>query len=116
MLLLYKQKLDKYTVVILQKNGMTMNYTVGSKGQIVIAKEFRDRLGVQSGWVALQRLVDDHVEVYFVPPPHRRSLKGILAGRTSERIGPGEAWDEARAAAWREAAREALPALETSEP
>jgi hypothetical protein len=26
----------------------------------------------------VQRLVDDHVEIYFVPPEHNRSLLGIL--------------------------------------
>jgi AbrB family looped-hinge helix DNA binding protein len=51
---------------------------VGSKGQIVISKEIRDRLGVGPGWKAMQRLVDDHVEIRFIPPTHRRSLAGIL--------------------------------------
>ena len=51
---------------------------VGAKGQIVIEKETRDRLGVEPGSVALQRIVDGHVEIYFIPPPHRRSLFGSL--------------------------------------
>lgn len=83
-----------------------MSYTVGPKGQVVIAKEFRDRLGVKSGWVALQRLVGDHVEVYFVPPAHRESLKGSLAGHLRRHVGGGEEWERAREAAWREAAQE----------
>jgi len=41
---------------------------VGPKGQVVISKEIRDRLGIGPGWLALQRLVDDHVELFFVPP------------------------------------------------
>lgn len=51
-----------------------MNHKVGQKGQIVIEKRIRDKLGVKPGWQALQLLVGDHVEVYFVPPEHNRSL------------------------------------------
>lgn len=81
-----------------------MAHTVGPKGQIVIAKEIRDRLGVGPGWVALERLVDDHVEVYFVPPEHRKSLKGSLAKHVKGQARPGKAWDSARKAAWAKAA------------
>ena len=56
-----------------------MAHLVGPKGQVVIEKGIRDRLGVGPGWQALQRVVDDHVEIYFIPPPHRRSLRGALA-------------------------------------
>lgn len=81
-----------------------MVYTVGQKGQIVVAKEIRERLGVKPGWVALQRLVEDRVEVYFLPPEHRGSLKGSLAEHLKAGVSSGKAWDEARKAAWREAA------------
>lgn len=81
-----------------------MAYTVGQKGQIVVAKEIRERLGVKPGWVALQRLVEDRVEVYFLPPEHRDSLKGSLANHLKARLSSGEEWDEARKAAWRDAA------------
>lgn len=83
-----------------------MQYLVGQKGQVVIAKEIRERLGVGPGWVALQRLVDDHVEVYFVPPEHTRSLKGCLARYVTRSLPPGAEWDEAREAAWDKAVRE----------
>lgn len=83
-----------------------MTYSVGLKGQIVIAKEIRDRLGVAPGWVALQRLVGNHVEVYFLPPAHRKSLKGSLARHIKARAGSGEEWSRARESAWRKAARE----------
>lgn len=83
-----------------------MAHKVGPKGQIVIAKEIRDRLGVRPGWVALQRVVDDHVEIYFLPPEHRESLLGSLAAHTKITIAPGEEWDRAREQAWGEAARE----------
>ena len=47
-----------------------MRYLVGPKGQVVIAKDIRQQLGVKPGWQTLQRLVDDHLEVYFIPPEH----------------------------------------------
>jgi len=77
-----------------------MMYTVGPKGQVVIPKVYRDRLGVRPGWVAVANLVDDHVEVRFLPPEHDRSLKGSLAPFIKGRVTPGRAWDEARGAAW----------------
>lgn len=83
-----------------------MAYVVGPKGQVVIAKEIRDRLGVEPGWIALQRLVNDHVEVYFLPPEHRESLKGSLAEHVNVHVGPGKEWDEARETAWRAASVE----------
>ena len=55
-----------------------MHYRVGTNGQVVIAKKLRDQLGIKPGWFATQMVVDDHVEMYFAPPSHRRSLKGSL--------------------------------------
>ena len=79
-----------------------MSYKVGAKGQVVIAKDIRDHLGVGPGWLALN-VVDDHVEVYFVPPAHGESLKGALAKHLKVRIGPGREWKRARESAWRKA-------------
>ena len=79
---------------------------VGTKGQVVIDKQIRDRLGIGPGWMALQRLVDDHVEIYFVGPEHNRSLMGSLKKYTDIVIQPGEEWNEAREKAWEAAARE----------
>ncbi len=73
---------------------------VGPKGQIVISKEIRDRLGVQSGWQALQRLSGDHVEIYFMPPEHNKSLKGSLSQYTKVKVRAGDEWEEAKAKAW----------------
>ena len=79
---------------------------VGTKGQVVIDKKIRDQLGIGPGWMALQRLVDDHVEIYFVGPEHNRSLLGSLKKFTDIVIQPGEEWDKAREEAWAAAARE----------
>jgi bifunctional DNA-binding transcriptional regulator/antitoxin component of YhaV-PrlF toxin-antitoxin module len=81
-----------------------MAHVVGSKGQVVIAKDIRERLGVEPGWTALQRLVGDHVEVYFLPPEHTKSLKGSLASHLKARVGRGDEWDQARDTAWKGAA------------
>ena len=83
-----------------------MANVVGTKGQVVINKEIRQKLGIEPGWLALQRIVDGHVEISFLPPEHNRSLKGILAPYTKVRIAPGKEWDEARRKAWEMAARE----------
>ena len=82
-----------------------MALTVGSKGQIVIAKEIRDKIKIKPGWIALERLVGDHVEVYFVPPEHNRSLKGALLPNIKTHIAPGKEWRKARNKAWDKAAR-----------
>ncbi len=82
-----------------------MAYKVSPKGQVVIAREIREKLGVKPGWIAVQRLVGDHVEIYFLPPPHRRSLRGVLKNRVQARV-PPDRWEEAREKAWQEASRE----------
>jgi AbrB family looped-hinge helix DNA binding protein len=82
-----------------------VEYSVGTKGQIVIAKEIRDRLGVKPGWVALQRQVEDRVEITFLPPEHHESLKGVLGVYLKAHPKPGEEWDKARDTAWEESAR-----------
>jgi len=49
---------------------------VGTKGQVVIEQDTREKLGVLPGMLAIQRVVDDPVEVRFVPGRHNRSLAG----------------------------------------
>ena len=70
----------------------------------MISKPTRDRLGIEPGFEALERVVDDHVELYFVPPPHRRSLKGLLAAQLRRK--PRLGLSAAREKAWVRAARE----------
>jgi len=86
--------------VILKRGGYTMTYSVGPKGQVVIAKEIRERLGIGPGWRVVQRLVGDHVELHFLPPPHKASLKGLLRDRIRANVSE-EAWPGARERAWR---------------
>ena len=54
---------------------------VNARGQITIDRAARRALAVQPGMVAVQMVVDDHLEVYFLPEPHQRSLLGALAPR-----------------------------------
>ena len=51
---------------------------VGSDYQTVIDREVREELGVRPGWVAVQAVVGDCLEVRFLPPEHDRSLAGSL--------------------------------------
>ena len=71
-----------------------MSHKVGPKGQVVIEKEIRDRLGVQPGWQAIQILVDHHVELHFIPPEHDRSLRGAAKPFIRRCPLPGEEWDQ----------------------
>lgn len=72
-----------------------MANTVGTEGQVVIEEEIRDALGIEPGWTAIQQLVDGHVQIYFIPPPHNESLAGILAPYTDVRIPDEDALHEA---------------------
>ena len=83
-----------------------MARVVGQKGQVVIAKEIRDSLGIAPGWVALQRIVDDYVEIRFLPPEHRESLKGSLAPYVTRHIPSSAEFAEAKERAWHSAAHE----------
>lgn len=77
---------------------------VGTKGQVVIEKEIRDQLGIEPGSVAIQQVVDGHLEIYFMGPPHRRSLFGSLRPLIDpdvlERVSQMD-WHELREEAWR---------------
>jgi AbrB family looped-hinge helix DNA binding protein len=82
-----------------------MASTVGEKGQVVIEKPIRDALGIGPGYVAVQAVVGNHVELRFYPPEHDRSLKGILAGYVRRSISEEE-WPQAKEEAWAQAALE----------
>lgn len=79
-------------------------HKVDLNGQLVIEKAIREALGVKPGSVAIEQLVDDHVEIRFYPPEHNRSLRGILAHSRKRRV-PPEEWEEERRRAWPDAVR-----------
>lgn len=79
-----------------------MSSIVGAKGQVVIEKPIRDALSVKPGWIAVQRLIGDRVEITFLEPEHDRSLRGVLS-RPAQRSVSVEAWPRAREDAWRAA-------------
>ena len=79
---------------------------VGSKGQIVINKKIRDQLGIVPGCRVSQRLVDDHVELYFMRPEHERSLKGILRQYIDSSPESEADWSDVRASGWAGTAKE----------
>ena len=76
-----------------------MSSVVGQRGQVVIEKPLRDALGLRPGYIAVQRLVGEHVELHFHPPEHDESLYGVLAGRVT-RSHSEEEWAEIREQAW----------------
>ena len=83
-----------------------MANVVGNKGQVVINKAIRQRLGIESGWLALQRIVDDHIEIYVLPPEHNRSLAGCLKEHIKPGVVEGLSWQEIRELAWSEAVKD----------
>lgn len=88
---------------------------VGSRGQVVIAKEIRDALGIVPGSLAVQRRVGDIVELRFLPPEHRRSLHGILAPYVTATVS-AEAQRRSEETAWADdAARRDREAIDGGE-
>ncbi len=86
-----------------------MTSKVGTKGQIVIEKAIRDELGIEPGAVAIQRVVDGHVEIYFVPAAARGSLKGRLRPLISDEVIARTSqmdWHDIEEEAWREGIRD----------
>ena len=54
--------------------------TTSSKGQVVIPKEIRDRLGMQPGQKVAVEFVRDHVEIRPLPADPIKALQGIFKG------------------------------------
>ena len=79
-----------------------MSTQVGTKGQVVIEKPIREALGVEPGYVAVQRIVGHRVEIAFYPPDHASSLRGALSGYIGE---PVAEYGDAEDRAWTAAAR-----------
>lgn len=93
-----------------------MAHIVGHKGQVVIEKEIRDKLGVEPGWRAIQMLVDDHVEIRFIPPDHTRSLLGVLKPHITRSFATEEELRAAREEAWAMQAEEEMDGLDADTP
>jgi len=72
---------------------------VGPKGQIVIHRHIREQLGIEPGFLAMQRVVGDQVVIRFVASEHEKSLRGRLA-RGRKRSVDADAWPQAVADAW----------------
>jgi hypothetical protein len=70
---------------------------VSARGQITIDREARRLLAIQAGMIAVQVVVDGHLEVYFIPARHERSLFAALPPRSP---GHRDTWEniEERAA------------------
>ena len=83
--------------------SMALANVVGARGQVVIAKHIRDELGIGPGWISIQRAVGGRVEMVFLLPEHRESLKGSLASYIKARV-PADEWKRARERGWHEAA------------
>lgn len=83
-----------------------MAYRVGTKGQVVIKKAIRDKLGIGPGWLTVQRVEEGHVVIDFVPPEHNRSLKGVLRRYIKRRLPADVDWTKVRDEAWAAAVRE----------
>jgi AbrB family looped-hinge helix DNA binding protein len=54
-----------------------------AKGQIVIPKAIREKLGITPGKKILLRLVDEHAEITPLPDDPIREMRGILKGGKS---------------------------------
>ncbi len=64
---------------------------VSEQRQITIDQAVREQLGARPGMIAQQRVVAGHLEVTFLPAPHRRSLYGAFHGEGEQpRVTIGE--------------------------
>jgi AbrB family looped-hinge helix DNA binding protein len=54
-----------------------------SKGQVVIPKEVRDKLGIKAGNKIIVKVVDDHAEIIPLPDNPIEALCGCLKGGPS---------------------------------
>ena len=49
-----------------------MMYTVGPRGQILLARDVREKLNIEPGTRIVQMVVGDHVELHFVRPTEKK--------------------------------------------
>jgi bifunctional DNA-binding transcriptional regulator/antitoxin component of YhaV-PrlF toxin-antitoxin module len=70
-----------------------MLHRVWKTGHVVIAKEIRDQLGIKPGWIAVQRVVDDRLEISLMPPEAEQSsapVEAVPAAADPDHRAPGE--------------------------
>ena len=82
------------------------NYKVGEKGELHIRNELMEELGIGPGWIVLQRVVDNKLELEFLPPEHRESLAGSLSDFKGPGIPEDADWSKVREEAWTWAVKE----------
>ncbi|MFH1351190.1 MAG: AbrB/MazE/SpoVT family DNA-binding domain-containing protein [Pseudomonadota bacterium] len=56
---------------------------MSSKGQVVIPKEVRDKLGITPGKKVVFRVVGEHAEIQALPDDPIKSMRGIIKGGRS---------------------------------
>ena len=54
-----------------------------TKGQIVIPREIREKLGITPGKKVLFRIVDKHAEITPIPDDFVKAMRGIIKGAPS---------------------------------
>ncbi|MDJ0818250.1 MAG: AbrB/MazE/SpoVT family DNA-binding domain-containing protein [Desulfobacterales bacterium] len=54
-----------------------------SKGQVVIPKDIREKLGITPGKRLLFRVIENHVEITPLPDDPIKQMRGILRGGKS---------------------------------
>ena len=82
------------------------NYKVGQNGEMYIRKELMEDLGIGPDWIVLQRVVNNKLEVEFMPPEHKESLAGILSDFKGPGIPEDADWGKVREEAWAWAVKE----------
>ena len=83
------------------------NYKVGQNGEMYIRKELMEALGIGPDWIVLQRVVDNKLEVEFMPPEHKESQAGVFAKYvTEENKFSDEDWHRIKDEAWTKAIKE----------
>jgi hypothetical protein len=99
---------DTCAIVRRRRRGSAMTSSVSTRGQITIDRQAREALSIEPGMEAVQIVVDGHLEVYFLPARHNRSLLGVLPPREPVSI---EDWDRIREGAADAIAADALRKL-----
>lgn len=88
-----------------------MANVVGERYQITIDKQVREALGIKPGDRGVEWVENGRLVVAFLPPPHDRSLLGILKKYTDEPIEPVTDWEAVKERAWEARSAEIMESL-----